>query len=134
VLFGRSLGAAVAAELATEVQPAAVILESPFRSVPALGQRLYPFLPVRWLARLDYNTEEYVTRIKAPLLVVHSREDEIVPYAEGEAIFEAAGEPSEMLSIRGGHNTGFLDSEPRYSAGIDEFLERHTNLSRRRPD
>ncbi|MBA2780431.1 alpha/beta hydrolase [Billgrantia kenyensis] len=134
VLFGRSLGAAVAAELAAslapDVEPAALILESPFRSVPALGQQLYPFLPVRWLATLDYPTERYVSEISAPILVIHSRDDEIIPYSEGEAVFQAAGEPREMLTIQGGHNTGFIDSEPDYSAGIDRFLERHLGLSR----
>jgi len=67
VLFGRSLGAAVAAELAEALEasgggqgPAAVILESPFRSVPALAQRVYPFLPARWLARFSHNTERHV--------------------------------------------------------------------------
>ncbi|MCE8016586.1 alpha/beta hydrolase [Halomonas sp. MCCC 1A17488] len=134
VLFGRSLGAAVAAELAAalppEEQPAAIILESPFRSVPALGQRLYPFLPVRWLATLDYPTERYVRQIESPLLVIHSREDEIIPYAEGEAVFAAANEPKAMLTIRGGHNTGFIESEPEYSASIDDFIARQAGLTR----
>ncbi|WP_234244752.1 alpha/beta hydrolase [Billgrantia desiderata] len=132
VLFGRSLGAAVAAELAASLapqgQPAAVILESPFRSVPALGQQLYPFLPVRWLATLDYPTERYVTHIESPLLFIHSRDDEIIPFSEGEAVYRAANEPKELLTIRGGHNTGFIDSEPDYSAGIDAFLERYAGL------
>jgi uncharacterized protein len=134
VLFGRSLGASVAAELAASrapgEKPAAVILESSFRSVPKLGQRLYPFLPVRWLARLEYDTESYVTRIEAPLLVIHSRDDEIIPFSEGEAVFEAAGEPKQLLVIRGGHNTGFLDSEPDYSDGIEAFLENRAGLGR----
>ncbi|MCE8021557.1 alpha/beta hydrolase [Halomonas sp. MCCC 1A11036] len=134
VLFGRSLGAAVAAELAAALpsreQPAAIILESPFRSVPALGQRLYPFLPVRWLATLDYPTERYVRQIEAPLLIIHSRDDEIIPYGEGEAVFAAANEPKAMLTIRGGHNTGFVESEPEYSASIDDFLSRHARLPR----
>ena len=132
VLFGRSLGAAVAAELAASLapqgQPAAGILESPFRSVPALGQQLYPFLPVRWLATLDYPTERYVTHIESPLLFIHSRDDEIIPFSEGEAVYRAANEPKELLTIRGGHNTGFIDSEPDYSAGIDAFLERYAGL------
>ncbi|WP_355659637.1 alpha/beta hydrolase [Halomonas salifodinae] len=128
VLFGRSLGAAVATELgaalsAAGTPPGAVILESPFRSVPALGQRLYPFLPVRWLARLEYEVEGRVAEIAAPLLVIHSRDDEIIPFAEGQAVHAAAGEPKALLVIGGGHNTGFLDSEPEYSAGIDAFLD-----------
>lgn len=127
VVFGRSLGAAVAAALAAslaeqQTAPAAVILESPFSSVPALAQDLYPFLPVRWLARIDYPVKTYVTQISAPLLVIHSHDDEIIPFAQGEAVYRAAQQPKQLLEIQGGHNTGFLDSEPAYSEGIDAFL------------
>lgn len=125
VVQGRSLGAAVAAELAREETPGAVILESPFRSVPLLASRLYPFLPARWLARFDYATQDYVRDIAAPVLVIHSREDEIIPFEEGEAVYGAANEPKEMLVIEGGHNTGFLVSEQAYLNGIDQFLSRY---------
>ncbi|MFY0989553.1 alpha/beta hydrolase [Halomonas sp. C05BenzN] len=135
VLFGRSLGAAVAAELASALEsggrpPGAVVLESSFRSVPKLAQRLYPFLPARWLVRFDYDTEAHVRRITAPLLVIHSREDEIIPFAEGQLVYAAAREPKRLLEIRGGHNTGFIDSEPDYSAGIDAFLSEEAGLPR----
>ncbi|MDR5893566.1 alpha/beta hydrolase [Halomonas mongoliensis] len=135
VLFGRSLGAAVAAELAEEREaqgerPAAVILESPFRSVPELAQRVYPFLPARWLARFSHDTESHVGGITAPLLVIHSRDDEIIPFAEGEAVYRAARDPKRLLEIRGGHNTGFLESEPDYSEGIDGFLVEVSGLDR----
>lgn len=122
VIFGRSLGAAVAAELASRTEPAALILESPFRSVPDLGQRLYPWLPVRALARLNYPTVEYVTQLKAPLLVIHSEEDEIIPFAEGQAVYEAAASPKKLLVIQGGHNTGFLVNEAIYLRGMNDFL------------
>ncbi|AVI61370.1 alpha/beta hydrolase [Halomonas sp. GFAJ-1] len=134
VVFGRSLGAAVAAELAASLEehhaaPAAVILESPFRSVPELAQQLYPFLPARWLARIDYPVESYVTQISALLLVIHSRDDEIIPFAQGEAVYQAAQEPKQLLEIQGGHNTGFLDSEPTYSESIDAFLREAVGLA-----
>lgn len=124
VLFGRSLGAAVAANLARELEarPAALILESPFRSVPELAQRLYPLLPARWLSRFDYDTEAYVAHSEAPVLVIHSREDDIIPFAEGEAVHAAAPTPKRMLVIGGSHNTGFLESEAVYLAGIEAFL------------
>lgn len=122
MIFGRSLGAAVAAELATRADPAALILESPFRSAPKLGQRLYPWLPVRALARLNYPTIEYVTQQRAPLLVIHSEDDEIIPFTEGQAVYEAALQPKTLLTIQGGHNNGFLRSETTYLRGIDDFL------------
>jgi len=122
VVFGRSLGAAVAAELAQAYRPGAVILESPFKSIPAIAQDVYPFLPARWLSRIEYPTVRHVREIEAPLLVIHSRDDEIIPFGHGRAVFEAARAPKRFLEIEGGHNTGFMDSRERYIRGIDAFL------------
>lgn len=130
VVFGRSLGAAVAAELACRVQPAAVVLESAFTSVPAVAASAYPFLPVRWLARIRYPTVDYVRRIRAPVLVIHSRDDEIIPFAHGRAVYDAAPGPKRFLRIHGGHNTGFLDSDAAYRAGVDDFLSEVAGLPR----
>lgn len=124
VYFGRSLGAAVAAWLATQHPPRALIVESAFTSVPDFGAEVYPWLPVRWLARLRYPTQEYLRSVQAPVLVVHSRADEIVPFRHGEALYRAANEPKELLEIRGGHNDGFLVSGKRYTEGIDAFLRK----------
>ncbi|MFD2190773.1 alpha/beta hydrolase [Pistricoccus aurantiacus] len=136
VIFGRSLGAAVAAELARELKqkarPAALILESSFTSVPALAQRLYPFLPTRWLTRFEYDATAYVKEVEAPVLVIHSHEDDIIPFAEGEAVHAAAPEPKRMLIIGGSHNTGFLESESAYLEGIDAFLRELAKLPRLR--
>lgn len=130
VIFGRSLGSAIAAELARDVSSAAVILESPFRSVPLLAQQMYPFLPARWLSRFGYYTIDYVADLEAPLLVIHSRDDDLIPFHAGQAVFEAASEPKTMLEISGSHNTGYLDSEPRYLDGIDTFLTEDAGLPR----
>lgn len=128
IVHGRSLGAAVAAGLAREVQPGGVILESPFRSVPTIAQETYPFLPARWLTRFEYATEDHVREIHAPLLVVHSEDDEIIPFSHGRSVYEAANEPKTLLAIRGDHNTGFLLSGAHYRDGIDRFVAR---ISRR---
>lgn len=130
VVFGRSLGAAVAAELARSVGPGAVILESAFTSVPDIAQEAYWYLPARWLSRFEYRTLDYARDIAAPLLVIHSRDDEIIPYHHGKAIFEAAGEPKRLLTLRGGHNTAFVLSEHEYRRGIDRFLAETTGLAR----
>jgi len=117
ILFGRSLGAAVASGLAAslpaEDSAGAVILESPFRSVPEMAQALYPFLPARWLTRMDYDNEKHVQSIEAPLLIIHSEDDEIVPYAQGRAVYEAASSPKTFLGLSGGHNTGFFENQDR---------------------
>lgn len=125
VLFGRSLGAAIASQLATRVKAGGVILESPFTSVPDMGARLYPFLPVRLLSRFKLSNVAHVKNIKLPVLLVHSRDDEIIPYKQGEEVYEAAHEPKTLLPIRGDHNGGFLYSGQFYIEGIEAFLIRH---------
>jgi len=108
IIYGRSLGGAMAAPLAAEVHPRALILESTFTSIPDLGSDLYWFLPVRWLARFQYNTLEAVPKVRCPLLVVHSREDNLIPFSHGKRLFEAATAPKTFHAMRGGHNEGWI--------------------------
>ena len=122
ILFGRSLGAGIAAELATRQAAAGVILESAFTSVPDVAAELYPWLPVRWLSRYQYNTRKQLADIHSPVLIVHSRDDEIISYANGEQLFAAANEPKQFLELRGGHNDGFMVSADSYVRGIDVFI------------
>lgn len=125
VLHGRSLGAAVAAWLATRERPAALILESAFLSVPEFGAHLYPWLPVRRLARIHFPAHEHVVALRVPVLVVHSPEDEIVPFAHGQTLYGSAPEPRAFLEIHGSHNGGFLQSGALYRDGLRAFLETH---------
>ena len=123
IVFGRSLGASIAAWLASRHRPAALILESSFSSVPSMAQRLYPFLPIKWLASFSYDTRQYVSRIECPLLVAHSKDDEIIPYAEGRLVFDAAPASKQFLDMRGGHNDGFIATGQAYSDGLSRFIE-----------
>ena len=122
IVFGRSLGASIAAWLASHHTPAALILESSFSSVPSMAQRLYPALPVKWLTKFDYDTRRYVSGIACPLLVVHSKTDEIIPYAEGRLVFDAAPPAKRFLDIRGGHNDGFIVTGKAYVDGLNSFI------------
>ena len=122
VIFGRSLGASVASRLASEYQPSALIVESSFTSVPDIAQDIYPWLPVRWLSRLSHATRDYVRDVRCPILIIHSRDDEIIPFRHGEAIFASANEPRTLLTIRGTHNDAFLLDESAYVAGLRTFL------------
>lgn len=127
VVFGRSLGGAVGAWLASQLPgdeaPAAVIIESSFSSGADMARRLYPIFPARLLTRLEYPVVEYVARLRSPVLVVHSRDDEIIPFPMGRAIYEAAPAPKSFLELRGDHNAGFWISREAYTAGLDGFLD-----------
>lgn len=123
VVFGRSLGAAVATWLAARHAPGALIIESAFTSIPDLAAKLYPFLPVRLLSRYQYNNRARMTNITCPVLVIHSTADEIVPFAHGRMLFEIAREPKALLVLRGSHNDAFLISEEQYLRGVRKFLD-----------
>ena len=122
MVFGRSLGAAIAAYNAARHMPGALILESAFTSVPDMAARLYPIFPVRLLSRFQYNTKKYLLSVKCPVLIIHSPDDEIIPFENGLQLYESAGEPRKLLEIRGGHNEGFLLSGKTYFEGVGKFI------------
>lgn len=123
VIFGRSLGGAIAAQLASQVRPAGLIVESAFTSVPDAAAQIYWFLPVRLLARFQYNTREALARVACPVLIVHSRDDEIIPFSHGQALFAAAPQARHFLELRGGHNDAIFTSMREYEAGLRNFFD-----------
>ena len=125
IVFGRSLGAAIAAHIAANHLPGALILESAFTSVPDMAARLYPVLPVRLLSRFQYNTKKMLRSVSCPVLIIHSPDDEIIPFENGLQLYDSARQPKELLRIRGGHNEGFLVSSSRYSEGLSKFIGTH---------
>ena len=125
VIFGRSIGGAVAAWLAARRKAAALIIESSFTSAVDMAARLYPFMPVRLISRLEFSVKEHVARAGSPVLIVHSRDDEIIPFAMGEALYEAAKAPKAFLELSGDHNMGFIISLDRYREGLGKFLMDH---------
>jgi fermentation-respiration switch protein FrsA (DUF1100 family) len=132
LIFGRSLGGAVAAQLASRHSPRALILESTFSSIPDMGRELYPWLPRR-LARYEFAAAEYVKEVSCPLLVIHSAEDEIVPCELGRRVYDAATCRKRFLEISGGHNEGFMTSAGAYTDGLAGFIEENFG-PRTRPD
>ncbi|MBT3201449.1 MAG: alpha/beta hydrolase, partial [Phycisphaerales bacterium] len=113
----------VASWLAVEKESAGLILESSFTSVPDRAAEMYWYMPIRMLARIDYNTLGRLDKLRCPLLVIHSQDDEIIPYHHGRELFEAAGEPKRFQEITGGHNNGFLISGDTYTNCLAEFLD-----------
>ena len=125
IVFGRSLGGGVAAGLAARISPAAVILESTFTSIQELGKHYYPYLPVSWIARVRYPVDEDISSFNCPVLVIHSEQDDVVPFSHGQRLFANAREPKVFLPISGDHNTGFLLSGDVYVEGMKRFFETH---------
>ncbi len=123
ILFGRSLGGSVAAHLAGRVDARALVIESAFTSYPDIGARFYPYLPVRPFARFKYNTLACLSKVRCPVLVVHSRDDELVSFEFGTRLFEAAPEPKQFVEIFGGHNDGFLLSGDVYKDAWVKWLD-----------
>ncbi len=126
IIFGRSLGGAVAMGLAEAHPLAALIIESSFTSMTDMGKHYYPYLPIGLLARIKYPSIDRIANIKSPILIIHSKDDEIVPYTHGRQLFAAALKetttPKLFLDISGGHNEGFLVSGKEYTDGIDHFI------------
>lgn len=122
ILFGRSLGGVVAAELAAESQPAGLIIESTFSSARDVANVIFPVLSWLIFLRYDFNTAAHVARVSCPVLVLHSPDDDIIPFHLGEKVFQAANEPKSFIRMRGGHNNGFLVSQPDYEQAIGAFV------------
>jgi fermentation-respiration switch protein FrsA (DUF1100 family) len=129
ILFGRSLGAAVTGDLAARVHPAGAILESGFTSLPDIGALIYPWWPIRWLVRDRYPTLHNITRLRCPVLIAHSREDELIPFSHGERLFQAAPEPKFFLEMTGSHRHGVTATGMTYTRAIQGFIEEALAIS-----
>src|SRR5215204_2166654 len=123
VIYGWSLGSAVAVNVAAQVPEAAVILEGAPASLVAIGERQYPWMPIRTIMRNPFESIGKVKRITAPMLFIHSREDAVVPIGEGRRLFEAANPPKEFVELRGGHvDPADIDAGRMFGA-VRRFLE-----------
>lgn len=122
VLFGESLGGSVAAWLAARHAPAGLILYASFTSVPEMAQALYPIFPASRLARYRYDTRTALGNASCPVLILHSPEDEIIPFSHGEALLEAAHEPKRLVELRGSHNDALLASREIYAQAVGTLL------------
>jgi fermentation-respiration switch protein FrsA (DUF1100 family) len=125
VYFGESLGTGVAVQLASReaTRPAAVILEAPFTSALDVARLNYWYVPLSLLMLDQFRSIDHVADIRAPLFVLHGDADGIVPVAHGRAMFEAAGEPKEMMEVAGGSHGMAL--APEIWQRMDDFLRRH---------
>ena len=121
--YGESLGSPVVINLALKREMAGIIIEESFTSVKDMAKKHFPFIPA-FLLKNGYNSLEMIKNVQIPKLVFHSINDEIVPFEQGERIFNRASEPKKFIARRGGHNDAFIVSSEIYSSGIDRFVAR----------
>ena len=122
VYLGRSLGAAVAVELATESPPAGMVLISPFSSVSDMARLAFPYLPVGWLLKDRYDSISRIRNLQIPLLIIHGAQDETVPFKQGRLLFEAANEPKAFQLAPGArHNDIFVNGGSAFWDALENF-------------
>jgi uncharacterized protein len=125
VIYGWSLGSAVAVDLAASVDEAAVILEGAPASLVAIGARRYPMLPIRLVMRNPFDSIAKVDRVRSPMLFLHSPEDEIIPYEEGRRLYDAAALPKRFVDVRGGHIDANEVDKTAFFGAIRSFLDEY---------
>lgn len=122
VIYGGSLGGAVAIELALRRKSAALVVDSSFTSVADMAGRVYPFIP-SFLILTKFDSIHKVDKITVPKLFIHCPEDTVVPFAMSERLFAAATEPKEFLTLNGSHIGWFIEDPRHFSEGVDRFLK-----------
>jgi fermentation-respiration switch protein FrsA (DUF1100 family) len=123
IAYGESLGGAVAVDLAGKREIGGIIMESTFTSVRDMARRLLPFFPT-FLLKSRFDSLEKIKGIGVPKLILHSRDDEIVPLELGNILYREAAGPKEFVELQGGHNDAFLISQEVFIAAIDSFVNR----------
>jgi len=124
IVFGKSIGTGPATQLATERQPAGLVLDSPFTSAIDVGVHHYWYLPVRWLIWDKFDNLSKIDEVKCPVLVIHGDRDRIIPIEHGRKVFQFAEEPKEFVVVEGaGHNSVVDTDRQGYVSAIKRLLE-----------
>ncbi|MEI7511505.1 MAG: alpha/beta hydrolase [Candidatus Peregrinibacteria bacterium] len=125
ILWGHSLGGAVAIDTAQNKDVFAVIVESSFSSLDDMARKNFWYLPTPFILHFHFQSIEKISNISSPILIVHSKDDEMIPFPQSEALFKAAKSPKQFLEISGSHNNGFTDSYSVYFPAVQKFFLSH---------
>lgn len=143
VIYGKSIGANVAINLASRVKAAALISDSAFCSAIHMSKTIFPFLPKEWINKaatskfiqknlkklrillIKFDALSKIKNIKMPKLIIHSKDDEMIPFTQGKKLFKATSEPKEFYPLHGGHNESIIMHKMEYSRKISNFLEEY---------
>lgn len=123
IIFGRSLGGAVATDLAVHVKAGGLILESTFSSVRDIVDIAFPLFSKLIYMRYSFDSLNKIKKVTVPVLVIHSPDDEVIPFKLGKKLFAAIQSEKEFLQIKGGHNDGFMQSIQTYMQAIRIFAQ-----------
>ena len=124
IAYGASLGGAVAVDLAAKRDLAAIIIDSSFTNAADMAKRILPFVP-SFIIQAKLDSVARIGSVKTPKLFFHSPHDEIVPYALGRKLYEAAAEPKQFVDLVGTHNEGLFSSVDEFKDGIKKFLTQY---------
>jgi tetratricopeptide (TPR) repeat protein len=136
VLFGYSLGSAVAINLASHVEAAALIIQSGFSSMASILQHELPFVPIRLLLKNKFESDITIGRVNMPVLVIHSTEyDRFHPFPHGQRLYDLAPFPKQLLRIRGRYPQDLTSAavNPNFFSEITTFLNAHTAFHLHQP-
>lgn len=120
--YGESLGGAVVVELASKNKLAGLVVDSSISSAKDMAKTIFPFLP-HWTFASRLDSVSKIRNIHIPKLIIHSLNDEIVPFEQGKKLYDSAAGPKEFLAIRGGHNSGFFESNQKIKEKLIEFIK-----------
>lgn len=123
IIWGQSLGGAIAIYLAQNKDIYATIIESSFYSMDSMAANIYRFLPTLLLLRFHLRSDEKIENIISPILLIHSRNDEIINFSNGQKLYEKAKGHKEFLETTGSHNGGFQKSYNLYVSTLKKFLK-----------
>ncbi len=122
ILYGRSLGTGLASYLAGNHKPAKLILETPYYSMASVGQKLYPIFPVSWAMRFNFKSFQYLKTATCPVYIFHGTEDRVVPYAQGEKLFQSLPpNQGQLITIDEGRHKDLAEFD-EYWEGIGSIL------------
>jgi pimeloyl-ACP methyl ester carboxylesterase len=123
VVDGRSLGGAVAIDLATKRKFRGLIVQSTFTSIYDMAKSMFSILPGKWIQHIFYDSFSKVDKISCPILHLHSPDDQIIPYEMSQKLFKKMPGPKQFVKIHGRHNSGWIDSMEIYEPAINSFIK-----------
>jgi alpha-beta hydrolase superfamily lysophospholipase len=123
IIYGRSLGTGIASGLAAANHPQKLILESPFYSGVEIGKYRFPFLPVQWISRYKFPTNQYVQTINCPIFIFHGTEDSVIPFEQAQKLYDAIpGKSKKLFTIEGGDHK-YLYGFDAFGQGLSKVLD-----------